>query len=159
MKYYTPKIEEFHVGFEYEFHAMTTGGMDIVDFSQTPPKTISSVKPMNKFWVQSEIHVDDFGLISRSLEKIKELLESDQIRVKYLDRDDIESCSFNTEDNGECYNKTNAFDIYGLYPWEWDKGIQNQYKIILNGDTLFLGIIKNKSELKVLLKQLNIDEK
>jgi len=80
------------------------------------------------------------------------------LRVKYLDREDIESFDFNTEDNGECYNKIKAFDIYGLYSWEWDKGVKNQYKIILNGDTLFLGSIKNKSELKVLLKQLKISE-
>jgi hypothetical protein len=125
-EYYTPTIEEFHIGFEYEW-------LD-----------------ENKMWIKSfcpeEISVEGFDEQTYGL------------RVKYLDREDIESLGFNTEDNGECYNKTNAFDIYGLYPWEWNKGIQNQYKIILNGDTLFLGIIKNKSELKVLLKQLNIHE-
>jgi hypothetical protein len=83
-------------------------------------------------------------------------LDPDQFRIKYLDREDIESCGFDTEDNGECYCMIDMFDLYGLYPWEWDKGIKNQYKIILNGETLYRGIIKNISELKVLLKQLNV---
>jgi hypothetical protein len=125
-KYYTPTIEEFHIGFECE--ANYNNKMMI-------PITMQGVG-----------------------QEVVDYHKQNVYKVKYLDREDIESLGFNTEDNGECYNKTNAFDIYGLYPWEWNKGIQNQYKIILNGDTLFLGIIKNKSELKVLLKQLNIHE-
>jgi len=140
MKYYTPTIDDFHVGFECEMK--------------------NSSDPIYFDWEHCTFKDDFSNELSEDycFEYLRTDLKEENIRVKYLDRDDIESCSFNTEDNGECYNKTNAFDIYGLYPWEWDKGIQNQYKIILNGDTLFLGIIKNKSELKVLLKQLNIDE-
>jgi hypothetical protein len=130
-EYYTPTIEEFYTGFEFVLWLN------------------------NSYW--SKPRVWDYKTTA-SLKIIEQDINNQQVKVKYLDREDIESLGFNTEDNGECYNKTNAFDIYGLYPWEWNKGIQNQYKVILNGDTLFLGIIKNKSELKVLLKQLNIHE-
>ena len=130
-EYYTPRIEDFYVGFEFVLWLN------------------------NSYW--SKPRVWDYKTTD-SLKQIEQDINNQQVKVKYLDKEDIESLSWHTEDNGECYNKTNAFDIYGLYPWEWNKGIQNQYKIILNDDTLFLGIIKNKSELKVLLKQLNIHE-
>ena len=130
-EYYTPRIEDFYVGFEFVLWLN------------------------NSYW--SKPRVWDYKTTA-SLKQIEQDINNQQVKVKYLDKEDIESLSWHTEDNGECYNKTNAFDIYGLYPWEWNKGIQNQYKIILNDDTLFLGIIKNKSELKVLLKQLNIHE-
>ena len=117
-KYYTPKIEEFHVGFEYESLVL------------------------NK-WRKGDNQFPRYYLPN----------EARNYRVKYLDREDIESFGFFTEDNGECYNKLEGFTIFGLYPWEKP----NEYKITIENNTVFLGIIKNKSELKKLLKQLDIN--
>ena len=120
-KYYTPKIEEFHVGFECEYQNIE-----------------------NAVW----------GLFKHpNLDSLPLDHELECIRVKYLDREDIESLGFNTEDNGECYNLQIGFDLYGIYPWE-----SNKIHIIKDMKTLFEGIIKNKSELKKLLIQLSILE-
>jgi hypothetical protein len=79
-------------------------------------------------------------------------IAEDKIKFKYLDREDIESLGFNTEDNGTCYNIKKGFDIYGLYPLE-----DNLIEICKFTNTLFKGMVKNKSELKRILKILNIN--
>jgi len=137
-KYYTPEIEEFHIGFEFEKYDNRPAIYKENDF-----------KPTN--W-----HKHTYNLTSIRLSQLDTHLYNKTLRVKYLDREDIESCGFDTEDNGECYCMIDTFDLYGLYPWEWDKGIKNLYKITLNRETLYRGVIKNISELKVLLKQLDV---
>lgn len=129
IKYYTPTLEEFHVGFEYEY-----------------------LEPVNnQGYVKGEIFsgndIDDTWSERRYR----------KLRVKYLDKEGIESFGFNTEDNGECYNKSIGWMIIGIYPWEDINDKPNEYKISVDMNIVFHGIIKNKSELKKLLKQLNID--
>lgn len=134
-KYYTPEIEEFHVGFEYEY--LTNGDE----------------------WVKHIIN-NKADLID-CIEDIKE----SKIRVKYLDKEDIESLGFkHIENNYTSYYKINAPGKLGYWTevaidfrWGYDdisilgfRGTEN--------DILFRGIIKNKSELKRLMKQLNIVE-
>ena len=125
-KYYTPVKEEFHIGFEYE----------------AKPKGSEFVGYLHFTW-QGE-------------NSLQALFHTSSIIVKHLDREDIESFGFNTEDNGTCYNKQDGFTLYGIYPWEWEKGIKNAYKITIENDDVFIGIIKSKSELKRLLIQLGI---
>jgi hypothetical protein len=73
-------------------------------------------------------------------------------RVKYLDKSDIESLGFKQ------ISTKDGFDTY-LYE-ETTLGIyqknSNTYYIENPGGVIFLGVIKNKSELIKLLKQLNI---
>jgi len=142
-KYYTPTLEELisHVIKGEIVYADVYGNSRLLELP-----TENSILYLMAFL---KCHAN---IVGRSIVD----LDPDQFRIKYLDREDIESCGFDTEDNGECYCMIDMFDLYGLYPWEWDKGIKNQYKIILNGKTLYRGIIKNISELKVLLKQLNL---
>ncbi len=130
-KYYTPSIEEFHVGFEYEFKE-------------------------GDRWIPCEFNFNQ-NIKSRKLDDI--------IRVKYLDKEDIESCGFidlgslwffkeqcltvNDVNNLNCKIrkwKNNQIDIYADY--------RDNDELQL----IFRGCIKNKSELKRLLQWLGIQE-
>ncbi len=129
-KYYTPEIEEFHVGFEYEekdieWEKAVCGTYDAGDF-------------------------DALGDVSRE----------GNIRVKHLDREDIESLGFNhigamwfesEELNCRIRKWTGlGVDVYS----DWSR-------VELDGDhpnnhRNFSGAIKNKSELKRILKQIGV---
>jgi hypothetical protein len=129
-KYYTPKIEEFHIGFEYEWKNPN-------DVGWTKENSPSEITPEN---YEEQTH----GL-----------------RVKYLDKEDILSLNFK-QISDDCYN----LDITAF------RGRQNQEVRVLVRESviiylamdlndkdnivLFAGNIKNKSEFRVLLKQLNI---
>ncbi len=77
-KYYIPKIEEFHIGFEYEC------------------KLNDSSWVKNIYNKLSEINFEEFSI------------SQNNIRVKYLDSDDIESFNFKYDEKLEEYvsNKT-----------------------------------------------------
>ena len=135
-KYYTPTIEEFHVGFEYSIltEDPTIYDTRIVETTLGLYNTIRLVE-------------EKYGAIS----------------VKYLDVDDIKSCGF-TFDEGtskqySIINKDN--DKYSIYFDCLDRTdiIRDGIGIIIYNDIseeLFRGYIKNKSEFKLLIKQLNI---
>jgi len=141
-KYYTPEIEEFHVGFECEIQS--SWGMQKGIYP-----SILREDTLTGFQLQK------IG----ETETLKKVISG--IRVKYLDKKDIESLGFS-------YYKTHP----GMEQMEFDKGEyeltydpnfkgKQWLRINLEGEgdvTLFSGSIKNKSELKVLLKQLNIHE-
>jgi hypothetical protein len=136
-KYYTPEIEEFHVGFEYE--ARPKGSE--VDFI--------------KFRIEkNEIYYSLYSLFKTS-----------EIRVKYLDNEDIESLGWKEDieslgwkveqkplgswNEGEYYVENKE----GCTVFDFDNIDPSEPTIIFNGVTF---IIKNKSELKKLIQQLNI---
>ncbi len=138
-KYYTPELSEFHVGFEFETNYM------------------------QKEWVKEKLEFDDFGFYSSTWE-----VDScpTEFRVKRLDYEDIESF-------GILYRgKTNSIinvDVFVLLTPEKRFTLKINFPISKveitvedaiyepnNKNTLFLGIIKNISELKKLIVQLNI---
>ncbi|MEE9379620.1 MAG: hypothetical protein V3V33_16465 [Candidatus Lokiarchaeia archaeon] len=132
-KYYTPEIEEFHVGFEYEV---------AINDSEEGIKWIVLI--CNEGQVIPEINLD----------------KGKYVRVKYLDREDIESLGWKYQpdrDNIELFydNKTRKHSII-------HNTINNWVIVTLRNEerkedyTVFVGTIKNKSELKRLLKQLGI---
>jgi len=126
-KYYTPTIEEFHVGFEYEEG----------DFIGQP----------NEFWEKQICGKDDTG----DLEFYNDVIREHSIRVKLLDREDIESLGW-VFDNDDCH-----FD-YLKYRLLFNNGVVD---IRVVGDSYreeycFNGKIKNKSELQKLMMQLGI---
>lgn len=130
-KYYTPEIEEFHIGFEFEYENKL--------LKQWRQEKLSLATPWD--W-------ETIGLI----------IKRGAIRVKYLDREDIESLGF-------IYIKSQpglTEDYFELVSTEWcmDYDYSTQYcRIFINSDgdsTFFAGTIKNKSELKRILKMLNI---
>jgi hypothetical protein len=132
-KYYTPSIDEFHVGFKYQ--------------------ELDS----NDVWVDKVFYslLLDFNI--------------NYVRVKYLDKEDIESLGFKYVKNNENifsgdgksilfkYN-VDQYSKYELLMFEknnqvWINLVHEPTKMVI---PYFKGIIKNKSELKKLMKQLNI---
>jgi hypothetical protein len=156
-KYYTPSIEEFHVGFEFEH-----------EIFEMPDN--NSNDPNGKWWNKSTIKcIGDCS--SRTIAPITELavVEAimttyvrDVVRVKYLDKDDIESLGWKPitltdEIYGciSCYEieTTDQYFLLGLYK-------DGKVRISSGMNTprfLFCHLpIKNKSELKKLMSQINI---
>jgi hypothetical protein len=136
-KYYTPEIEEFHVGFEYEIlnDPRTDNGWDkeVVDENST-------LKYFNG--------------------------EHADYRVKYLDREDIESLG---------WLHTGKW-IDDWFKWEQPVRLESghrvkfimhygyhDHKLTIKGDDggsetcFFEGYVNNKSEFKKVMKQLTIN--
>jgi hypothetical protein len=133
MNYYTPKIEEFCVGFEYELKKW--------------------ISPTAFEWQKSVINKsNDIHFVDMKLRDPK--MDGTQIRVKYLDKEDIESLGF-YERIGEYYTQDQEYQLSFLEKF-------NRWYIIEIGDTpkycnlIFRGIIKNKHELHLILKMLGI---
>lgn len=136
-KYYTPSIEEFYVGFEYEF----------------------SWKDDNN-WIKAAIEdgsqIDDIHEGSYDL------------RVKHLDREDIEGLGFHKtgEDVNELTFQSHIDErSWWELTWDWDEDKPQKWNVIIEywyetlnhrSDcfTRFCGTIRNKSGLKTILKQV-----
>jgi hypothetical protein len=143
-KYYTPTIDEFHVGFEYEWNGWKEKGI------------------FGKCQVEDIYYFDE----------LRDDLFYGEVRVKYLDREDIESLRHKNNDGFTTFFKVRSEDdneiVFQTYWVEEDQYLDEEYiywdikynriKITHKSKTLFWGKIKNKSELKVLLKQLGIYE-
>ena len=129
-KYYTPAIEEFCVGFEYEEY---TDWIEQNNGIGTWDKKITTA-------------YENLGYIANRLRK-------NEIRVKLLDREDLESLGWNQIE----------YDTYKLETQEIYFEFNPEYKNFIwkknsfnNECILFRGAIKNKSELRKLLEQLGI---
>ena len=167
-KYYTPTVDEFHVGFEYEVKYdfdrdkndidLFSGKhkLKVIESNKWEERVFSEFDTVNPCtWEHTLINyshmIDDF---SESL-----------IRVKYLDKEDIESLGFK--------HIGNAVDIWYAIEGRFEIGswtsrrIQIHYgrednRMYISAEDppddhkIFEGIIKNKSELIKLMKQLNI---
>lgn len=145
--YYTPTIEEFHVGFECEWRRFEEdwhGGK-----------------------INSSIELYDAAIEYEAGEN-----QTYEYRVKYLDKEDIESLGW-VIDKKLCvedgilpyfvFNKGSHELSFFCYK-DLNKRLLRIYKIKKDDLDLessrhlrFSGTIKNKSELKVLLKQLGIE--
>ena len=156
-KYYTPEIEEFHVGFEY---CITTHPVSMGEFSPYVKREFDH----NTFEREFDVDTDSSG-------EIVKIGVPSCIKVKYLDREDIQSMGFQTY-------KDEQGNPNVVYERELDKSnirgndlvhiLHNhvsKWVGVFIGDsetpysdweTRFTGTIKNKSELKKLLKQLGI---
>ena len=164
--YYTPEIEEFHVGFEYETI------QNLEDPIYDNGKVIN--KPKTE-WVKQEWNAFD-NIVETMYENTDKDGEktygcnNDAFRVKNLDKEDIESLGFGKPKN---YNGHLAYNEFAIYEDKsiikiktyWDmlrlkrenlirvfKGTPHDYPYT----EIFRGKIKNKSELRKLLKQLEI---
>lgn len=129
-KYYTPDISEYHVGFEYEWKC---------DGTQTD-------------WTKS-VCDEIMNPLDVDCRRINEY------RIKYLDNEDIESFGFHSIN--ETKFKSNSNKIITIELIENNKIFIEEIILIdtighEESYTLFNGIIKNKSELKFILKRLKI---
>lgn len=141
-KYYTPKIEEFHIGFECEF---------------------KNNMQSNK-WEKEICDQDTISIVFNSWEHedLDEKFE-DEFRVKYLDQEDIESLGWEFIESNLDFKKfsfSTGDELKNTIENAWKLRLEKEpYRVFItqgHGWTRFLGTIKNKSELKRLLKQLNI---
>lgn len=159
-KYYTPDISEFYVGFEYE---NKEGFLD------------GTVKLQEQFdnskWIYNCVEIGDLPYIHRALYGINSTNELCGVRVKYLDKEDIESLGWKITGGKLIKNVRDEFELPFNDPREshdkvrlifnysskWCLITSGNYDI-LYGDwsTRFCGYIKNKSELCKLMKQLGI---
>ena len=151
-KYYTPELEEFHVGFEYEYKL---GAYD---------KGLKTKEEFDsKDWERDVFDGLHFPYLYRALNGLNAERGLCHIRVKYLDREDIESLGFKSKgflntNTGyptlEVFEKLFSQKIYD----KWTIRFSSKGTLLVkqgSGDR-FYGTIKNKSELKRLLKQLGI---
>lgn len=131
-KYYTPDITEFCIGFEYEWN--NTNEDDI--------------------WRESKAGNED---CYHAVQDIINNLDC-KYRVKHLDKGDIESLEWELVEKGglaEYYEK-------GVFFMELNFNSNSKYNLIIYDRTkeginhCFIGYIKNKSELKKIMQQLNI---
>ena len=144
-KYYVPSIEEFHVGFEYEAKPndpLGWGKVLVKTFPETP-----------------------HNLGGRFLfEFIEDRLSINCIRVKYLDKEDIESLGYSLSKEDDSYKeflKVGEFYKYYIVICPiFSKNLGVYVNIFTDQNTdqtiRFSGFIKNKAELTKLLKQLDI---
>lgn len=140
-KYYTPEREEFHIGFEYEHNNV-------------------SIKPIEEQkWVFAICSSNTLSGIEYDLsETCKEKeFRNKSIRVKRLDKEDIESLGFvlQSEGNGRLeFHKLGDENVY-LTLIGRKVTIQVRFTGMLEIDIDHL-IIKNKSELEKILKMIGL---
>ena len=141
-KYYTPSIEEFHIGFEFEEW-------------ENPAFT-------NEEWIAKKIdYFTDleyvcFPKIDKHLENY--ILGTSLFRVKYLDSEDIESLGFKFIKVGwseaSKIFRCNRYRGYELYLREGN----TVHISTSSGLTMFEGVVKNKSMLKQVLEMIGVIE-
>lgn len=130
--YYTPELEEFHIGFEYE--------------------------RLNSYQNEYEELIYEGNIGSKDLQKY-----INDIRVKYLNEEDIQDIlGIENVGNGIdlkfVWSKSNVT----YYEFEYNVLIKTLYVTrcatidYIDDVIIFEGTIKNKSELKKLLKQLDV---
>lgn len=133
-KYYTPSIEEFHVGFRYQSHVdpRTDNGWDDEEVDRH-----SIIYPLK---VDSDV----------------------DYRVKYLDDDDIEELGWE-KCGKKSFKLLKSFKLDSgyLYETEYNLILVDRAKSIIelqdsNGNTLFNGKIKNYNELKKIMEWTGI---
>ena len=136
-KYYVPDITEFRVGFGYEEKSSGLWAKQI--YNESSPILNAQI------W-------DEYGC---KLDTIKDYIEQEQVRVKYLDTSDIESFGFSHI--GALWFE-NIEKSYRIRKWKGNE--VDIYKWWINGDNnlIFRGKIKNKSELQQVLKMIGVIE-
>lgn len=157
-KYYTPDIEEFHIGFECEVNWSRgyTHDFEPFIFKIVDILPDGSIDAYNSNVDDALIAYDD-GYA--------------EFRVKYLDKEDIESLGWiqvkDYEDEGLIFQKMLEYsqDFFELTFVPGENSPEGNVLQIARWTTTnigstehikYVGKIRNKSELKKLMKQLNI---
>ena len=152
-KYYTPGIEEFCVGFEFEERYL--GWKD--KWSGWSKRTINNL-----------INLDTFNRFIHKDFKYYEDIKEYEFRVKYLDSQDIIDCGFETSEDwsfkgSEGFVKE-AEDSLGNMREEYAISLMDNNTVTIMKYTdftrlpnvIFRGTIKNKHELQTILKMIGV---
>lgn len=176
-KYYTPNVEEFYIGFEYQIKDPAVRDWDKEfackedflghDISCNPGDYYKiNFGWVNKiFQINDSISKDDINYI-----QINNILEPKltDFRVKYLDQEDIESLGFILKgksidlwfERKKIYLRDDGHHLQNikLQYGKHDQRLKITFHYTAGEEQIhFEGTIKNKSELKKLLKQLGIE--
>lgn len=145
-KYYTPTIEEFHIGFEYEdlrfdpeWKLATSGG---TWYTKTVATGYSLLSVFKNYKIGYLIDLDT---------------KEANYRVKYLDREDIESLGWEIRTDSNACKFIPEYTIGRFYLKHCLGGNLTIYDDSAVDEYCFRGEIKNKFELRKLMKQLNIE--
>ena len=141
-KYYTPDIEEVHIGFRLE-------------------EKQDSLYAERRKWIVREIkYPHDIQRVSVALKQ--PLMDGKHVRVKYLDRADIEELGWEYKDKMlarevHIFNKTAAVGEVRM-EFTYKNGLSIQYfnDHFGNYRYMFMGNVKNYNELKKIMKMLGI---
>lgn len=161
-KYYTPDISEFHVGFEYIINDNNLLlGIDReiinINLSDIPDDTgINFTHPIPK-----EI-LEKYGKSSYKKGPTLELISQNinNIKVKYLDKDDIESLGFSeTTTKQFIKNAPESLPYWTqvVIDFRWPEDITIIGKRSEEVGMLFRGAVRNISELRKVLKMVTYD--
>jgi hypothetical protein len=175
-KYYTPEKEEFHIGFEY------LDKIRIVDISTLPVgMSISEYITNNpgyetdNEYVWRTIILDDIYNVpffyTTYADGSTESVVPEFIKVKYLDKEDIESLGFTDYQHSVCdwYKLEGRFEdsfathgywtkIRLIHCFDKIKIMAYEYSWEEIETILYQGSCKNKSELKKLMQMLKINK-
>ena len=167
-KYYTPKLEEFHVGFEFEYRPREKNG--VISQINNEHTHIKKYEKM-AFRVFEEIKSTEellkIGFYDEptDLFRVSSFLKHDAIRVRFLTGADMNDLNIDTSRYWvPKTDKSTPNRLYGIVNSDHNptsyKFIYNtvsRWMLITEGkNTRFAGKIKNKSELKKILDLLNI---
>lgn len=135
--YYTPRLEEFHLGFELEAKK-GSGLVNDVYYED------------GQEWKKTVVQHGDFFTT----------LNPEHIRVKYLDREGIEDLEWSYEGIPNSYERNNyilsEFGDTKIFAIKIQTTYVKHTVSFFKTDVLFEGRIKNKSELRRLMIQLGI---
>lgn len=146
MRYYTPELEEFFPGFEYEEYSQGYT-YDVKLLSSTELQVLSEPVQTTE-WIKRVYELQDFVTIIDG--ELSEYIP--KVRVKYLDEQDIKDLGWQQYENypTQYYLKDSDF-TWTLVDFEDFINIETSSRHVNFNVT-----IKNKSELKKLMKQLGI---
>ena len=138
-KYYTPSLEEFYIGFECEFFN----------------------RMQENEWIKEMCDADTLSIALDSYEHGTIEWGDDftqTFRVKYLDREDIESLGFKYCKESDLATIYSYKDYFIAYYNSGHISITEMGEMCRRDTILFNGRIKNKSELKRILKMIGVIE-
>jgi len=141
--YYIPFLDEICINFEYE---------------------LREIKDNKEEWIKINDFTNAYEYEDSCFYGYYKDWNNGKIRVKYLDKQDIEELGFkpSPDEPEEWFLWKDSYDSYQLY---FDDKTRDELKNMGIGitiydkdssDRIFNGYIKNKSELKKLMKQLDI---
>lgn len=146
--YYTPTIEEFYVGFEYEH---------LTGFEKEfQPYIYDLAKACLVIERESISHNGE--IVKMFIPAIQACIEEKQCRVKYLDQSDIESLGWELKEKSHFIKSTWILRKFedGLIIYYYNGNLKHPWVYEDEVKELFEGTIKNKSELIKLMEQLDI---